>query len=255
MFIYLIVNRETGKYYVGQHKGDNLKKYLQQKFHHAQRGISSQSRLYHSMRAHPDPLVWSIHALRAGIQTRTELDETERDFITFLKAQDPEYGYNICRGGEGFTGPHSKASRKKTSESLKKAWKVPEIRKRITGNRRGKTHDRGCLIPHEARVRGGRTGGSVKSEAKTKHCKVIARLGGLVGGQATNATTGGRKGNGGRASILKMTTAMRIVAGLKGGKATANKPGFLAEIGRIARCKHWQIDCGKPCICGKHIAI
>jgi hypothetical protein len=120
MFIYLIVNHETGKYYVGQHKGSNLKKYLQQKFHHAQRGISERSHLYNSMRAHPDPKVWSIHALRSDIQTREELDETERDFIKFLRATDPEYGYNICRGGEGFTGPHSAETRRKISKAGRK---------------------------------------------------------------------------------------------------------------------------------------
>jgi len=131
MFIYLIVNHETGKYYVGQHKGNNLKKYLQQKFHHAQRGISNQSRLYQSMRAHSDPSIWSIHALRSDIQTREALNEVEREFIKFLKAQDPEYGYNICRGGEGFTGPHTESSRKKTSESIRKAMADPIMRARM----------------------------------------------------------------------------------------------------------------------------
>jgi hypothetical protein len=128
MFIYLIVNHETGKYYVGQHKGNNLKKYLQQKFHHAQKGISSRSRLYNSMRKHPLPSSWSIHALRADIQTKSELDETERDFIKFLRATDPEYGYNICRRGEGFTGPHGPAARAKVTEALKQRWAQPNFR-------------------------------------------------------------------------------------------------------------------------------
>jgi hypothetical protein len=101
MFIYLIVNHVTGKYYVGQHKGNNLKKYLQQKFGHAKRGESSRSYLYNSMRKHPDHSVWSIHALLSDVQTKVELDAFECDFIAFLKSQDPEYGYNIARGGEG----------------------------------------------------------------------------------------------------------------------------------------------------------
>ena len=128
MFIYLIVDHETGKYYVGQHKGNNLKKYLQQKFHHAQRGISNQSRLYQSMRAHSDPSSWSIHALPADITDREELDQTERDFIKFLRSQDPEYGYNICRGGEGRTGPLSDETRKKIGEGNKAAWANPETK-------------------------------------------------------------------------------------------------------------------------------
>ena len=128
MFIYLIVNHETGRYYVGQHKGNNLKKYLQQKFHHAQRGISSNSHLYRSMRAHPNPLSWSIHALRSDIETREELDQTERDFIRLLRSQDPGYGYNICRGGEGFGGPHSQKTRGKMSEAHKRQWADPKAR-------------------------------------------------------------------------------------------------------------------------------
>ena len=128
MFIYLIVNHETGKYYVGQHKGKNLKKYLQQKFSHAQKGISERSHLFASMRRHPDPSLWSIHTLRSDIQTRGELDETEQDFIKFLRSQNPEYGYNICRGGEGFTGPHGPAAKAKVTKALKQRWAQPSFR-------------------------------------------------------------------------------------------------------------------------------
>jgi hypothetical protein len=123
MFIYLIVNHETGKYYVGQHKGTNLKKYLQDKLSAAKRNTSQHSYLYNSMRKHPNHTSWSIHALRSDIQTKPELDETEQDFIKFLKAQDSEYGYNICRGGEGRTGPLSQEARKKTGRASKEMWK------------------------------------------------------------------------------------------------------------------------------------
>lgn len=122
MFIYLIVNQVTGKYYVGQHKGNNLKKYLQTKLSDAKHRRASSSHLFNSMRKNPDPSVWSIHALLSDVQTRTELDQHERDFIAFLKSQDPDYGYNICRGGEGFTGPHSEEAKQKTREGTKLWW-------------------------------------------------------------------------------------------------------------------------------------
>lgn len=137
MFIYLIVNHDTGKYYVGQHKGNNLRQYLQQKMSEAKHHLSRRSRLYASMRKHPDPKAWSIHALRSDIQTREELDQTERDFIKFIKAQDPEYGYNICRGGEGFTGPHSEETRKKISHASEEMWKDPAIRQIIISKNTG----------------------------------------------------------------------------------------------------------------------
>ena len=116
MFVYLIANHETGKYYVGQHKGNNLKQYLQKKFYEARHYLSRRSRLYASMRKHGRE-AFTIHAL-LFVQTRAELDQKEKDFITFLKSQDPEYGYNICRGGEGFTGPHTKKNRKKIMMNL-----------------------------------------------------------------------------------------------------------------------------------------
>ena len=132
MFIYLIVNHKTGKYYVGQHKGSSLKRYLQQKFSHARTGVSECSRLFRSMRKHPDPSAWSIHALRSDIQTKPELDETEQDFIKFLKAQDSEYGYNICRGGEGFTGPVSLETRVRMSKTHKLMWSDRRYRTETT---------------------------------------------------------------------------------------------------------------------------
>ena len=53
MFIYLIVNHETGKYYIGQHKGKSLKKYLQTKLSNARYQENGRSRLFNSMRKYP----------------------------------------------------------------------------------------------------------------------------------------------------------------------------------------------------------
>jgi group I intron endonuclease len=124
MFIYLIVNRVTGKYYVGQHKGINLKHYLQQKFYEAEHRLKIRSHLYASMRKYGRE-AFTIHALLSDVQTREELDQYERDFISFLRSQDPEYGYNICKGGEGFTGPHSPEAKAKVTEALKQRWAQP----------------------------------------------------------------------------------------------------------------------------------
>ncbi len=177
MFIYMIVNHATGKYYVGQHKGINLRKYLQQKFHHAQRGVSGNSRLFNSMRKHPDPLVWSIHALRSDINIRKELDELEKDFIAFLRAQDPEYGYNICRGGEGFTGPHTPEFGINHSRVMKEMWKQPEFIKRMAARKPGRlgirwtTEERDKLsISHLGKKL---TAGAVQKRTKTRKSKGI----------------------------------------------------------------------------------
>ena len=165
MFIYLIVNHTSGKYYVGQHKGTNLKKYLQVKLGQAKyelkrKGHGGGSHLFNSMRKH-DPSVWSIHALISDIQTKEELDQTEKDFISFLRSQDPEYGYNICKGGEGFTGTHSPEARAKVTEALKQRWATPGFKQHwssimtghdVSDNTKKKIKAKRALQDEEARI-------------------------------------------------------------------------------------------------------
>lgn len=116
MFIYVIVNSETLKIYVGQHKGPSLQWYLARKFYDANHHTSgTRSHLYAAMRRDRREL-WSIHSLISGIETRKELDELEKHFIRVLKTQHPDVGYNICDGGEGFTGPHSEETKQKLRE-------------------------------------------------------------------------------------------------------------------------------------------
>lgn len=120
MFIYVIVCNDTLKIYIGQHKGNRLQKYLQTKLSDAKHRRGGSSHLYNAMRMHPKDS-WSIHPLISGIEDKKELDETEQLLIYALKTQHPDVGYNICQGGEGFTGPHTEASKRKTSAKIK-AW-------------------------------------------------------------------------------------------------------------------------------------
>lgn len=138
MFIYLIVNHITGKYYVGQHKGANLKQYLQKKFYYARTHRNGTSYLFASMRKHPNQSDWSIHALLSNIQTREELDQKEKEFIEFLRSRDPEYGYNICRGGEGFSGCHTPETKAKISAAAKDMWTKAEVRASFTAKMKGR---------------------------------------------------------------------------------------------------------------------
>lgn len=128
MFVYMIVNHETLKCYIGRHKGDDLQKYLRQKQSHARHNESEGSRLYRSMRAHPNRTAWSIHPIGPEILTVEELDRWEQFYIRLFHSQDPACGYNICRGGQGgFSGapwnkgkkmpPRSEEHRRHLSES------------------------------------------------------------------------------------------------------------------------------------------
>jgi len=121
MFIYVIVNSENLKLYVGQHKGESLERYLGQKWSEAQRLLSRGSHLYNAMRKYSRES-WSIHPLISGIDERKELDERERHYIRVLKTQHPEVGYNFCDGGEGRMGPHSDETKKKIKEHNAKYW-------------------------------------------------------------------------------------------------------------------------------------
>jgi group I intron endonuclease len=118
MFIYVIVCSETLKIYIGQHKGNSLQKYLQTKLSDAKHRRGGRSHLFGAMRMHPSD-AWSIHPLVQGVETRQALDEMEKHFIRALNTQNSEVGYNICRGGEGFTGPASDETKNKHSVAMK----------------------------------------------------------------------------------------------------------------------------------------
>jgi len=138
MFVYVIVCDESLKIYIGQHKGVDLQKYLHQKISHALHHESKGSALYNAMRAHPSES-WSIWPLVSGIESREELNELERHYIRVLKARCKDVGYNICRGGEGFTGAHTKKSKSKISKTLTGHLVLPETRKKIGDGNRGKS--------------------------------------------------------------------------------------------------------------------
>jgi group I intron endonuclease len=111
MFVYLIVNDVNWKIYVGKTKNSNLRQYLQQKYHEAEHYISRRSHLFASIRKYGREH-FRIYPLFQG-QTNEEICDHEKLLIKALAAQNSEIGYNICRGGEGFTGPHSLAARQK----------------------------------------------------------------------------------------------------------------------------------------------
>jgi group I intron endonuclease len=158
MFIYVITNLITGKVYIGQHKGDNLKQYLQKKFWYSRNQKTGSSYLFNAMRKYDEPDQWSISPLFDGIETKVELDRLETLLIALYDTRNPEIGYNICKGGEGFTGEFTVEHRAKLSKAAKQSWNndpqrklvmselkagVPrplDVRARISKGNTGKTH-------------------------------------------------------------------------------------------------------------------
>jgi hypothetical protein len=127
MFVYVIVNSETLKIYIGQHgygaRRLSLRQYLQRKISAARHHESGGSHLYNAMRKYPPP-VWSIHSLISEISSREECNYWERLLIKALNAQHPEVGYNLARGGCG--GGH--ASSEETRIKLRAAAKARKPR-------------------------------------------------------------------------------------------------------------------------------
>lgn len=126
MFVYVIVNNESLKIYIGQHKGDDLGKYLSKKFYDSRRRSGARSHLYAAFKKYPRDC-WSIWPLVSGCGTQFELDELERHYIRVLKAQHPDIGYNICDGGRGVDSPDK---RSKLSAAGLKLWSDIEYRER-----------------------------------------------------------------------------------------------------------------------------
>jgi group I intron endonuclease len=127
MFIYVIVNSETLKIYVGQHdlgrRSLSLQQYLQRKFAAARHHEVGGSHLYNAMRKYPRDS-WSIHPLISDIPTREDCNYWERVLIKALKAQHPDIGYNLAHGGAG--GGHT--SSEETRIKLRAAAKARKPR-------------------------------------------------------------------------------------------------------------------------------
>jgi hypothetical protein len=125
MFVYVITNTESNKFYIGKTTKLELYPYLKRKLAEASRG--RQSHLFNAMRKYPKR-TWDIHPLISCLTTNWQLCLWEKALIYAFDSTNPDKGYNICRGGEGFSGPHSKETRDKMSESHKRQWADPKAR-------------------------------------------------------------------------------------------------------------------------------
>jgi hypothetical protein len=271
MFIYLIANHITGKYYIGQHKGRDLRKYLHKKFWEAEHGLGGSSHLYAAIRKYGRSS-FSIHALRSDIQTKEELDQVEKDFIIFLKAQDPEYGYNIRRGGEGFTSEEAKEIAKnrladptfitRLTMALKEAWKDPETQAKHSESIKklwqdSEFRDKVVKKLRSPEVRDRKSKANRKRfstyEARTKQAKAV------------NAGWSDLELRTRQSELVKKLwsdpqTRYKMMEGVKkraatislNGKKTMSKPGHLSYMTKKGHCQRWNINRGKPCTCGYH---
>ena len=136
MFVYLIINDVNDKIYVGKTVTNNLQQYLQKKFWYAKSRPDLYSRLYRAIRKHGREH-FHIHPLVTGCDSNEALCVWEITLIELFQTRNPEIGYNICKGGEGFSGPHGQSARDRISIAASAMWKRPEIRDNFSAKMAG----------------------------------------------------------------------------------------------------------------------
>src|SRR5208337_1398361 len=98
MFVYIIINRENGKFYIGKTIKSNLKAYLRQKIWSALTGrYNGRSHLFNAMQKY-NSSSWSIHPIISCLTTNWQLCLWEKALIYAFDSTNPERGYNICKG-------------------------------------------------------------------------------------------------------------------------------------------------------------
>lgn len=97
MFIYLLINKENGKYYVGKTVHHNLNSYLSNKRCVARKGSVKYPIVAAIAKYGIDN--FDVQVLAEPV-TIAELNNLEQLWIVLLNSQDPKFGYNILSGGE-----------------------------------------------------------------------------------------------------------------------------------------------------------
>lgn len=139
MFVYMIVNQENGKIYIGKTVTKDLQKYLRGKLADA-RTYKGNSHLFNAMNKYL-PFVWRIFPLISTLATNKDLCFWERVLIAQYDSQNPDIGYNICKGGEGRSGPLTPAQAAAFREGMMKTWTDPEKRAKRLANMKAAQSD------------------------------------------------------------------------------------------------------------------
>lgn len=131
--VYKHTNRETGKVYVGRCRWPNYK-----------------DRWANGNGYRNSPDFWSDiqkygwdgfnHEILYTDLSLKEANRLEAETITVLMADNPEHGYNRCRGGSGFTCHHTEATRECIANSMREYRKTDEHRKHLSEAKAGEKH-------------------------------------------------------------------------------------------------------------------
>jgi hypothetical protein len=163
---------------------------------------------------------------------REDLDRWEKRLIALYDTRNPEVGYNICKGGEGFTGRHTEEAKHK------------------------------CAIA--GKIGGAISGPAVgRRNAESGRVNVIGKLGGqaaVQSGQLASVTPLARAGlkqwikdhPEAHAENCSKAGRKNVETGHMTRMRSKLTPELLTLGGRISMCNRWNIRRGKPCTCGTH---
>jgi group I intron endonuclease len=113
MLIYRVINKSNGKIYIGKTQSNNH--LLRWKQHIQQAKAGSQLYFHRAIRKY-GPNNFEISIMKRANNSLV-LERLERQFIRLNRSDEHEIGYNMTKGGIGFFGSHSIATRKKMSKS------------------------------------------------------------------------------------------------------------------------------------------
>jgi len=133
-YVYKIVNKVSGKIYVGKTKSTVAKRWRS----HVSIAIAGDRRMavHSAMRRYPLEM-FVVETLEEV--TDSDLGARERFWIARLMSMAPT-GYNLTPGGDGFTGPVSTSHREAIGEASRESWTNPSVRaKRSLGLRRARS--------------------------------------------------------------------------------------------------------------------
>jgi len=230
MFVYIIVNHITDKIYIGKTVTKNLQKYLREKLHDARTDqYNGRSHLFRAMKKYQGQEDWSIYPLISILTTNKDLCFWERVFIAEYDSQNPDIGYNICRGGEGFTGTKSEESKEKNRENSLRTWQDPEIRARRVNNQRIVRDERGGTFL------------TVDSVTKIKAARAVQDEAPRIEGCRKYAEEHPEE------MSARLSQEARVLGGKAGSKENKRRAGLLgaANGGVQARHTRWHINRGQ----------
>lgn len=156
-YVYIITNLQTKKVYIGQTTQIKNKNYF-----------CGGDIIKSSIKKHGKKFF--NRRILGFCSTKEELDNCEKECISFLNSQDSRYGYNIQKGGEGGAKglKRTEATRKRISEANRRRTMSEETKQKLRDINLGKKHSEETKAKMSAATKGRNNRNGIKLSDETK---------------------------------------------------------------------------------------